>query len=303
MKTTRKSIYGAICTALPYFCSLIYGLIPQNIFSMQVFLKKYTIFLLMFMCWYGVRRTFMHLQNERRSTGGSGRSLLVLKYAALIVLLTVTMTLLQIFKTNFGQEAFVTALSCMFTIGLTDSFLRLGYGGSAVLTRFISAFGLSFLTFQIIAPSWSAAAICFSAGIALLVTAVFIAELAEQGRIRITGINSLLAQSPEPDEDSGKLRKGVTRIKRSLALLPRTGFALIYSLCLFMSPMLIVALTVFSGLPRYFCFVCVCLPFCAGQANAAQNASENKDLPESFSRDTSGICLLFVVIIILLGLW
>ena len=265
---------------------------PSNQSLMEGILKNYTLLILILLIWKLIRFNFLtlYLRNQIHKDWNPLRML------ALLLSSLIFFAGLQVYKTRFPDETFQLLLVTCAALGLRDSYEYLKLFSLALVCEFIACLGMAFLSFQIAGPVWEFVFIFYSAGLILPVCALYISNLASKDKIRFNANVSVPAKANPSTETSSKTQ----RLKAAIDRLPQRIWSIKYGVFLILGPLILTGLAVFKYLPPSFFLMITTLPFIARHNSMLNSEHINS---ESFLKESSGICMLFIVMICIIRLF
>lgn len=250
------------------------------------YLENYLLVILAFGFWKATRSLALH---QRRITSRGLRSIFgVLLFAAVALLL---MLYLQYLRMRLAEDLFYLMVGAMGAIGAAELATRRKLAFPAALVDLIATSGTAYLFLSLDGLAWRPDRAIFALSLGLAAAAPYIATiLTAENSPRYSGLAALHAEAAK----QGKWSARAAQLARNIG---RARLTLLYSLALLLAPTLIVGLSVFGRLPRSYVLVYLTLPWIARLTQRAQSLRADGSPGADFLRQTSGVCLSFVVII------
>ncbi len=238
---------------------------PNQVAIVRLILENYLVAVVLFITWRSFRILYVMTRKKYRA--------LWTDYTSLIVLALLTAVLLQILKTKIPLNWFYLTCCLLIAIFLSDFYENRKLILFSCISKFIYFILLGFLSFILYGLEINIVVFAFCISISFISMAQYLALLAFQENLIF-----------------GKLDTGIKERLWTLA----------FTFCLILSPVIIIGISVFKYLPSRFCLVSVLLPICAYLISGLNlNDRSSLELKRLFI-STSGISVMFAVIILVL---
>ncbi len=253
------------------------------------YIRSYLIFVFMFIFWAMLRSVVLAEQRLRMSNPDkkkpvqASRAVRLRNYLALTVSSLLFLASLKPFETIFGREAFYVALAAMIAAAIADSYqLHQRYMRDSML-RVLQYGGIGYLSFKALPPLSDWLPVMLSAGIAFMLAAQGMPASLEQ-------LVTKLAER-KPEKRAGSPEK--------VAFCRLSRLFIIFCIA---APMAVALLVYADQAPRIYLSIFIILALSIRPFNALQQAEESAEIPPRFAQETTGISLLYIVIIGILTL-
>ena len=262
MKDLKLNAYKVICDTLPLLVAILILEFPSDPQFLKLTMLRYLIATFLFISWRSFRRLFFQVRSTTNATWQN--------YFSVGFLALGTLLILQVLRSKIDLNWFYLVMLAMYATLLVDFFESVKRPFFAVISKFVSVFGLSLLSFVFFDTDITIVVLTFCLSITLILIAQYLSYLSL--------INMITFSAPS---ENFKQRQ----------------WTLLYSLCSVLAPVILVGLVSYGFLPYQFSLVVLSIPF-SGKLIARLNLSDRSDLARAeFFKETSGLSILFAVII------
>ena len=266
-KQKRILFYKLLSESIPFLAVLSIVSLPADPLLLRQSLKTYLIFIFLFITWRAVRELFLYYKTEEK--------VFISHHISMFFFSLVTLLLLHSLKEQLADSVFHFLLISLFDSALMKYYEFIGRAVMAVVSNFFYVFLSVLLSFAALGAAINNATLTFSFAVTSISLARYLAALAFENHITIRG----------DEGEKFKIR----------------GWVTLYSLALISAPVSIIGLVTFAYLPHLYSLIMVLIPLSVPLLSKAK-FSDGKNLKtDDFFIDTSGISLLFIAIIALLG--
>ena len=277
---------------LPLFGGIMLFMFPRQPPEQAAYFALYFKLLLLFCLWLVLRSAAPKYVTLRKSSPAGSAARRLLRWTPCLLLaagLGAVILTLETVKLHFAPELVYLALAAMGTDGLSEALFARRLRAQGLALKFAAHTLLGYASFQIAGFSWSWQPLVFSLGLALMLLALRLAGLYQQGEIPLYS---------KPERRSGK-----EKAARPPGDAARALFFRLYAAALFLGPSCIVALGLARQLERNYLLIYAVLPPAAGLINRLLEAGRSGSVPGDFVRHNLELLALFVLLLIGAGLW
>lgn len=250
----------------------MFGLQPSRS-NLPDFLSRYLIFLMLFACWFLVRRLAFHLIEQRGKPQRKGKE--VGRLAVLVIAALATMMFLQLIKLKVEYFEFVGILVILGLGGLRESLAKKALHNWSQLVSLTYVTGVSYISISLAieVTTWQPAFLAL--GLACMVLAFEVLKFLEQNLDRYSF-----------QRNGTPISKG-SQLARAVPFLLACG------------PTFVASMAYMNELPKSFGAVFLTLWPSSRIITALKDAEKSGTLAQNLSQQASGISVLFIVIIAL----
>lgn len=251
--------------------------------SLNFYFERYLAFAAPFIFWSLLRLSIISYQFHNLAENTRGKILFGFFIAVLLPLFFFS---LQYFRPRFEDLPFYAVLFLLGLAAISDTLLYKFRFIAAVALSFVYACLVSYLSTLVISGIWWWQTAVISLGIGCLVASVKVAQV----------LTSLVSARLTPELKTQRTRIYPPSIKLERLL----GGLFPFLVCLGLT--CIAALAMFQYIPQRYLAVYALLPLAARQLTQLRQLRDQAVLPKNFFREASGLCFLFAVMLVLLGI-
>ena len=254
-----------ISTLLPLLLGPILARLPFSALALKLFLHDYLPLLLLFCCWALAARNVQSLAGMPIEPD-SGRMRRRLKSLLLVLTAFILLLSLQALRQGISLEGFYLALALLGAGALGMLAAQKGWIAARIGLGFLYSSGLGVLSLFVGTGEWRWQAVLAGASLACMLQTVEIARLLSSGQVAPNG-SRLLAR--------------------------------MYQIMAYLGPALMAGLPVFNELQQSYLLVLLVLPFSLPLATRFSSIGEAAQLPENTARESAGVSLLFMLMLLI----
>ncbi|MDC0357608.1 hypothetical protein OAO01_02245 [Oligoflexia bacterium] len=275
---------------------------PLGLHSIIDLLEIYTLFFALFVVWKLFRWRMMASLVTPASTAPKHSTTdppktqqhKVITVTLFACTLLLAILFLQLFRLRASNALFYFTLFTMSLAALADSFNHRNMFKKALACIFFYYLALSYLSIILTLGKWAWQPALLSLALAANTTL----HWTTQRTFRWIQV----ARTPLKKGSSNKKPKRKRRDPLPPAPCSLHLFTLLYPLLLVLSPLSIASLCYLKHLPMYYLVLLVTIPLGLESLNLVKGATAFDELPDSLPVRTTNLCVLFIILLLLLGL-
>jgi hypothetical protein len=267
IKDFRLKQYEYLSDILPFFSALFIVSMPSSRYVVAAVLERFLISGFLFTSWQALRNLYFHIKSKPKANWAD--------YFSLLFLALVTPVFLQVLKNKLETEGFYLVCILILSSLLIQIYEKRIRPVFSVITKIIHIFFAVLTGFVFFEIPVSKGTILFSLSITLIFSAQYLSLLAYRGQFKFYALDEKF---------------------------PKRIWSVLFSLFLVLGPVTVLGMVILGLLSRFYCFVLLVLPL-AGQVISRINLKHSPDIvTKAIFAETSGISLLFIVIIMIIKL-